>query len=543
MFTQTLVQTIDPNSDGGYSQFEKVFTETGINIQGIYGENLLSEVVNYCKDLLPLTLLIERNYTDKDFRSLYYRHYSKVFRKIDRQSVRIHLFAGLISSEALKPTNIEAIESDYYGYFCVSMLNRPLLGRTLLKYQENNKRDFICQTDFVANLFGCRFNIKGFPFIAQDGELTRCAHASLWMIHRYFSTRYPFYKEALPHEILWGGETPWRRLVPSQGLLVQELGSLLSSLNFHPEVINNESKQSPPPEKTDQQIALEEDKFFSQLHTYIESRIPVIACSYRLRHAVVIIGRSAPDQSVSKAPKVFDPQQEGCDYEGFNKVNYWDASDFCKAIIVNDDNYFPYKIWERRKPSDLSDLYDRTVYDIDYIIVPLYEKMFLSASLARKNGLLALSHNEIGIRNSIKKENLPTATIDYDTQFVLRTILTSSKTYLFNLKTVLRKESSAQVLRQLNLPKFVWLIEISTKELFFKNIEIDETSGLETGYKIGEILLDATAGDDFNTAWISIRYPGSIRFNSNIFGDEISELHAVPVEKESFPEPLLVNSF
>jgi len=539
MFTQTLIQTINPNPDGGYSQFEKVFKQAEINTQGTYGEILLSEVVNYCKELLPLTLLVELNYTDKDFRSLYYRHYSKVYRIVDRQSVRFHLFAGHILPEALQPETIELTNSDYYGYFCISITNRPLIGRTILKFHECNKRDYICQTGFPVNLFGCRFEVKGFPFTWQDGEVIRCAHASLWMIHRYFSSRYSYYGEALPHEILWGGGTPERRLVPSKGLDVKELGTILSRLNYHPEVINNESKNNPT-EKPQDKITSEEDEFFSQLHTYVESRIPVIACSSRLAHAVVVVGRCAPDQSMSKAHTVFNPQK--CGYKGFNEVKFWDASDFCKAIIVNDDNYFPYKIWERRKPFNLLDISDRTIHDIDYIIVPLYEKMFLSASLARKNGLLALSHEEIGIKNSIRKENLNNLTIDSSSPFILRTILTSSKTYLYYLKTFLQKGVSTQVLRHLNLPKFVWLIEISTKDLFFKNIEINEISEQETGYKIGEILLDATAGDDFNTAWISIRYPGSIRFNSNILGDEISELHEVPVEKESFPEPLLVNS-
>jgi len=518
---------IERGSDKGYSNWKTALEKTGVNTKSVQGELLIEQISHFFLDNYPLTLLVERNYTDKDFRSLYYRHYSKVYREIDRYSVRCHVFSGWISADKLLPPS-EISDENYEGYFCLSLLEKPLLGRTILNYQFKNNRDFLCRTEFEARVFGCKLNVIGFPFIWQDGEVIRCAHASLWMIHRYFSTRYPNYKESLPHEILWSGEMPWRRLVPSTGLSVEELGAIFSQLGYHPEVVNREiiKKEFGP------------DAFFQILHAYIESRIPVIACSYELRHAVVVIGRTAPLKR-GKQCKLFDK------YGAENKISYWDASDFCSSIIVNDDNYFPYGIWKWKDGSSSEN--DRTIDHIEYIIVPLYEKIFLSAPLAKFYGLQALSHPVFGIKSSSEKpfgESISNL-IDLNEPFVIRTLLTSSRTYLRYLKETLPQNATAHLIRRLSLPKFVWLIEVATHQSFFENIKVEGTQGELTGKKVAEVVLDATIGNetDFDAAWFFIRYPGIIVFNEKFVGATFPDRIEVSNEGESFPEPILVNSF
>ncbi len=53
----------------------------------------------------------------------------------------------------------------------------------------------------------------------------------------------------------------------------------------------------------------------------------------------------------------------------------------------------------------------------------------------------------------------------------------------------------------MQLPKFIWITEISTEEIF-RNKEI-----------IGEIILDATAGRYEEAQFISIHYPGLFIYN------------------------------
>ncbi|TKJ36594.1 hypothetical protein CEE37_15045 [candidate division LCP-89 bacterium B3_LCP] len=510
-------------SDNGINSWKGVLETIGASFENIEGRYLLFLLQNYFKDLLPLTVIAENNYTDRDFRSLYYRHYAKVYRSVERQSVRLHIFRDLISFKNICPPANDLVSLPYEGYLCLSLLDRPYLGRTVLRFYPNDKRDFICQTEHEARLFGCKLSVKGFPFIWQDQEVIRCAHVSLWMIHRYFSTRYNFYREALPHEILWDTEVPWKRLIPSGGLNVMQLGSILSALGYHPEVLS----RSEDPED-----------FFSVLHAYIESRIPVIACTRN--HAVVIIGRSAPKADhLTNSHRLYRK-------EGAYLTPYYDAADYCDSLIVNDDrNLFPYKYWNRKVNSLIQGTSTRTIKDVEFIIVPLYEKIFLSARLAKSHGLSLISHPKIGIRSLITKKigKKILENINLKDPLIIRTVLTSSRTYLNYLTRTLSDESTAQLLRYFNLPKFIWLVEISTKDLFFKNVSIPGIKNEQSGMKFGEILLDATAGRDFHTSWLFIRYPGVILCNQVHTGPDFPHTIEVDDKGESFPEPMLVNSF
>jgi hypothetical protein len=535
-FPSQKVMRIDKGDDDGLSSWRSALSKVGLEIpEGSSNQrsHLLTQLQLFFKDILPITILIEPNYTDKDFRSLYYKHYSKVFREINRQSIRIHIFSGDIPEKDLKPPS-RMKNLNYEGYFCISMLERPLLGRTVIKFHPKNQRDYICKTSFESRIFGCTHSVLGFPFIWQDQEVICCAHASLFIIHRYFSTRYSYYREALPNEILWSDDSPWKRLVPSTGLDVEQLGAILTKLGHHPEVLRNESKFDKD-NKLPDKIIEEERSFFGQLHTYIESRIPIIACSLRLKHAVVILGRSAPSEYYKYEPRLFD-------ISGFDKIKHFDASDFCPAYIVNDDNYFPYTIWNRKDHENES---ERTANDVDFIIIPLYEKIFLSAHLAKYFGLLAISSKEYGI---IRMLNISTdaniKNIDpRDQPLVLRTLLTSSKSYLAHLALSLPEKASAQFLRSLNFPKFVWIVEIANKRSFLHTEHIEGLPDDLCGYKYGEIVLDATAGNDFNTAWLFIRLPGITGFNRLVLGNEFAELYQVPKENETFPEPLFLNNY
>jgi hypothetical protein len=443
-----------------------------------------------------------------------------VYREIDRQSIRCHVFRGKIPTEKIAPPVKSINDIEYEGYFCISMFDNPLLGRTVLNFRSDDSRDFLCNTEFQSSVFGYKLSVSGFPFIWQDGEVICCAHASAWMIHRYFSTRYPLYREALPHEILWGDENPWRRLIPSQGLNVAELGSILSRLNYYPEILNKKE--------------LKDDReFYCQLHTYIESRIPVIACSDDLEHAVVVIGRKSPKYENCIVPA--KTYQEN----GFGAVQYFDAADFCDALIINDDNYFPYRVWPR-ECKDKNVPKAREINKIDYVIVPLYEKIFLSARLAKVYGLNILLSHFHGIHamaasphgEALRKLITPNEPV------IIRTLLTSSKTYLRHIVQNHHSNSTSQFIRFLNLPKFVWIIEASTLSSFF-----DKQNGINSsGYKIAEVLLDATAGNNLGISWFFIRYPGLIIPNPRLLGDNFNKFIKITNEKDTFPEVLFVNA-
>jgi hypothetical protein len=176
--THHVINITNDKDDTGASSWENALSQIKVDINSPYGVHLVKKLTEHFYQILPLTLLVEANYTDKDFRSLYYHHYSKIFREVNRHSIRIHVFKGVIHESLLLPPAL--IENDnYQGYLCLSIPERPLLGRTILKFNPENTRDFICKTSFSARIFGTTCKIQGFPFIWQDSEMICCAHATL----------------------------------------------------------------------------------------------------------------------------------------------------------------------------------------------------------------------------------------------------------------------------------------------------------------------------------------------------------------------------
>ena len=156
---------------------------------------------------------------------------------------------------------------------------------------------------------------------------------------------------------------------------------------------------------------------------------------------------------------------------------------FTKGIIINDDNKTPY-----------TDEYDLS--KIDSFIVPLPEKVFLTAEKFLVCLHKLFDHDQYGI-NKINK-------------MVLRVFLTTCKSFrekLFDRN--IENADFGRIYRNIPLPHFIWVCEISTPELISKH-EL-----------IGEIIWDATRNEHEATFGIAIHYQdklfidiGSV-FNNN----------------------------
>ena len=418
---------------------------------------------NYLKGTAK-TVVIEKDYVDADYRDTYFNFFSRKFAQYPSKTIRANFFTDKITPRML--FKLDRYQDEYIG-FIVLRPNRVLtIGRTIL---DPSKLPFvdghICVSKYPVHILGAELIAKGFPYMSQDSDVTVCAHAACWMIFRYFSQRYSRYAEKWPYEVSQLTRDVSRgRLVPSKGLTVHQVTEMFSNFGFSPEIYFRSHHR---------------DLFDQLLYMYVESGLPVVAVLHSHEHAITIIGHLS-------------------DYNTTALTTPTSSDAYLCGFIANDDNFLPYHAIRRNDSPPDNGYWSRfKVEEIDTFIVPLYEKIHLSAEHIVKLSEAILTDVTFGlnVRSALLK----------DEAIVTRSFLTSSKSF----KKMRRGDSVpfgiGDVYCEMAMPKFIWVCEISTPDLF-------------KDHKIaGEILFDATANPYDRMAFLSIHYPDFLLLNNRNF--------------------------
>jgi len=317
--------------------------------------------------------------------------------------------------------------------------------------------------------------------MSQDTDVTVCAHAACWMIFRYFSQRYVRYAEKWPYEVSQlTTDISKGRLVPSKGLVVSQVIEMFGNFGLAPEIYIREHCR---------------DSFDKLLYMYIESGLPVVAGLTKHSHAITIIGHIADyDIRFPKTPTGSDAYLTG--------------------FICNDDNFLPYHAIRRKGDAPPGHWSEYKVSDIDTIVVPLYEKIHLSAEHVVILSEQVLKHESLGL-------NARSRLLKYK-DIITRTFLTSSKSFKKRRRGDSLPFGMSDVYCEMALPKFIWVCEISTPRLF------------KEGRVVGEIIFDATANPHDRMAFLSIHYPDFFLLNNRDFLTDDPKrfrLHSVNTDK------------
>lgn len=408
------------------------------------------------------TIVLEKEYCDTDYRDTFYNFFARKFAKYPSTAMRANFFDCKISPRMIY--DLDRYNSNYIG-FCVIRPNRVApIGRTILNPQKLScVPGYVCMAEYPVHILGAELIARGFPYLSQDTDVTICAHAACWMVFRYFSQRYSRYAETWPYELTQlTQDLSFGRLVPSRGLTIEQVTEMFSRFGFYPETYFRD-------------VAAHKPIFEKLLYHYIESGLPVVAGLYKHGHAITIIGHASDFSIPIQAPE--------------------ESDQYITALIANDDNCMPYQAIRTRssdpRPSGHWSKY--SIEEIDSFVVPLYEKIHLSAKHARKLIETVLASEKFGVSACSKLINRD--------QLITRTFLTSSKSY----KKFRRKEilpfGISKVYVELPMPKFIWICEISTPELY------------ANGQVIGELLFDATANHHDRLSFLIIHYPDFLLLN------------------------------
>lgn len=421
-------------------------------------DRLLNVVKGRCQ-----CIVIERHYIDRDFRNTFSHFHSKKFKTLDSRCIRLHFFSRSISEEEIVNSE-DTVQDAYLGYSIIRPTRPNCVGRTLLDHRlrlNGSAHLSVCKEH--VHLFGSRFEVSGFPFISQDTDATVCAESALWMILRYYSNRYPAYSEILPFEIteLASKHAVGRRVFPSSGLYSWQLAETLRLRGFSP-VVYSRLQFSPE---------LGDRTFDHLLYTYIESGIPLLVTVPE--HVVVGFGH-ASDYSAPGPPAQSKPE-------------FLYTSHFNRSFIINDDNHYPYQELRQTKASGAAG--SRFSWeDIKEFIVPLPEKVFLTAELVQPAIEHVLRDEDFGIPSSPSLK---------DKSLVFRLFLTSARTFKRSLKNRKMGHRTVQdIYRHLPMPHFIWICEIAEYDDYCEKRLIK-----------GEIIWDATRNATEPGGWIALHLP------------------------------------
>lgn len=228
------------------------------------------------------TVVVERRYIDADYRSEHARFYSGTYRRYPSVAHRLHFFRGRFDDLRDIPQHA----TSYVGYAVMRPLERSPVGRTMLAPPPDMDDDVMCLTSETVSLFGWDLHATGVPFVSQDEQFLRCAHAVQWVALRHAHLRHGTPRR-LPvdiHDASTGGLVVGRQS-PSAGLSLAQMLDGLTRLGMSPTLIDL-------PDSRDASERERELSLFAIVCRYVNSELPPIVVTQD--HARVVVGyRSA----------------------------------------------------------------------------------------------------------------------------------------------------------------------------------------------------------------------------------------------------------
>ena len=390
------------------------------------GKSLQSQITDAVK-----FVLIEYDYVDKDYRSMFYNYYSKMGRWYRDDCVRLHFFDGSVcfDEELMDLTCSDGqLKDHYFGFIVLRPTISATLGRSVLSPAIRvGARGMAIQSHHRVHLLGHTLSVWGFPSMAQHADISVCAHVSCWAILRHYSERFSSHKEFLLHDVtkLSANVDPGG-ITPSLGLNIFEAERIFQAATCYPVHVYK---------KGDDDL-----QFYAQLLAYLESGFPLFVSMEGRQHAIVVTGyawRNTIMKSTASSSHVWS--QVG-------------------TLLVVDDNLLPYRtIGLGGSAVSGANMY--TAKDFDAFVAPLPEKIYYPANAVEKlslGGLYAVL---------IKRFGLP------DGQDLVRryfiTTISAFRRFARENQSQMGNEL-VRLLMSLVTAQFIWVVEYSSYDQWIK---------------------------------------------------------------------------
>lgn len=435
----------------------------------------VKSVLESFKALGAVSVITEREYIDQDFSSDFSAFYSKVFKRYKKVCSRLHFFrkdASAALSQATAKLIAEGLEKlnndgDYLGFIVVRPLAHAPLGKVVMGgvLSPNATHSMVLvRADYEVHLLGARLRVTGTPFTQQDSRVGACAQAAIWVVGRHVHTKHrgPNFSMAditeaasKPADLTLASSLPAGSRFLSLDNMVRALHAMgRKPLTFH-------AHQDPAnPNSLVWPSNLVPQRIIGQ---YVDSGIPVIIGLYypgqQIGHAVVAVGQTT---KTLPAGATLGPRPT--------------RSDYVEHFLVNDDQLGTYL----RMPVKANGAFAETPYSVEgnvaYIIVPLPEKVYISAEVAEQIAWplvekFAADWPARAVKNK-HKASFPTALCEEftrainDGKVVARTYLTYGWKYQKRIVDSNASDGLKAAVMAQSFPRFVWVTEFGTIDSF-----------------------------------------------------------------------------
>lgn len=228
-----------------------------------------SALIDIAKQSNATDVLWEPQYIDADYRDEFANFYASTFPPHPDRCERLHFF------------DFDGESDSYLGYSAVRPIVRRPVSRTVIAPPPDLRHATACIATDSTFPLGLKFDAIGFPFLGQDLQYGRCAHAAIWMISYYHHLAFRHGRRFISDIVRAAGAVHTEhRLIPSQGLTVPQVAHVFQELNL-PAVFYD--LNALPIGESAETIACR----------YLNSRLPVLLATHDRDeggHATVLIG-------------------------------------------------------------------------------------------------------------------------------------------------------------------------------------------------------------------------------------------------------------
>ena len=176
----------------------------------------LREIVGLALQHGATAAFIEAPYVDFDYRAEFANLYARSFVPPPDRCERLLFFAA-----------------DQFLGFSVMRPTHKTVGRTAIAPPPDTEPFVCCLARQDVRPYGERYSVAAFPFISQDGQYGRCAHAAIWAIARYHHLVYRTPKHSIAAVVEAAGtRESVDRTTSSEGLYLHEVAEALRGLGL-----------------------------------------------------------------------------------------------------------------------------------------------------------------------------------------------------------------------------------------------------------------------------------------------------------------------
>jgi hypothetical protein len=448
---------------------------------------------------LPLcqTVLVEDNYFDHDYVASNTSFYSKGFIEMEKFCRRLHFFSCRVTpSDVTGFGTLRKLQDSYLGFCVIRPIPTKNIGRTFIKPRREDPRfEFhTCCARCSANIAGETLSVDAVPFMEQDSRVQTCSSVAMWISTTIMGYCFDSRKYTTSEIMEKATQTLiGHRAGPTQGLTYEQIMQALFEMGYEPIIFD------------------EADRFEAiyDIYSYVESGIPpilLIATHDGEYHALTAVGHTHTR-----------PLQGGRRIAitklGTPILEYYRSSEWVSSFYIQDDQRGIYRelTFLDADPSQLrqriEDAHRNTIFPVDIKVdlahwhcplcidtkttladVPKEMIANLWGVIVPLPSGVTLSHSEAELKAAqIIKRCADERSIRLPRSLTLRSYLIPSNDYKSRLgNSDDMNDFVRQLYRSKQMPKWLWIVEMSTKRL----MDYVRTDKLRIR---GELILDATS--------------------------------------------------